>query len=238
MQNNNQALSITPIAWVRSDYKDKFATPRQPGLVPQAKASVALVPEYQADSVSGLGEFSHIWLVFGFHATAAQGWKPKVRPPRLGGNAKLGLFATRTTFRPNPLGLSLVRLTDITTSPTVVLHIQGADIIDGTPVYDIKPYLPWAEALPEATGGFAHHKPGLNLPVVYSEAAQQGLAATHDADLPLLIENTLLQDPRPAYQDEPQRIYGCRLRQVNVQWQVHASHILVTAITYITHERL
>jgi len=235
MSNPNHIISLAPIAYIDSDFKEKFATPRQPGLVTEAKGKVMLQAPYnQADAVEGLQEFSHVWLIFGFHATAQQGWKPKVRPPRLGGNAKLGVFATRSTFRPNPLGLSLVRLDKITTDQGVCLHVQGADLIHGTPIYDIKPYLPWVESQPQASSGFAPDEQTLDLPVTYSEHALNALA--YQPSLQALIEQVLRHDPRPAYQNDPARVYGCHLQEVNVQWQVLENRILVTSICGVRPE--
>ncbi len=230
MSNSDHVISLKPIAYIESDFKEKFATPRQPGLVPAAQGRVVLqAPFNQADAVQGLEEFSHIWLIFGFHATAQQGWKPKVRPPRLGGNAKLGVFATRSTFRPNPLGLSLVRLKKVSTQKEICLHVEGADLIHGTPVYDIKPYLPWVESQPYALSGFAVDDQTIDLPIQYAPQAVAALA--NKSSLQTLIEQVLRHDPRPAYQQDPQRVYGCHLQNVNVQWQVLADHILVNSIT-------
>ena len=224
-------LHLEPIGYITSDFKEKFATPRQPGLVTAAKGQLILQPPYnQADAVAGLNEFSHIWLVFGFHQTAEQGWKPKVRPPRLGGNAKLGVFATRSTFRPNPLGLSLVELEKVSIDKGVILHVKGADLIDGTPVYDIKPYLPWVESVPEASSGFAGGEQVLDLPITFAAAATPLL----NDQLRDLIQQVLRHDPRPAYQQDPERIYGCHIQNVNVQWRVTASEIIVTDIRKAT----
>ena len=155
-KNNPNRYSLDQVGVIHSCFKEKFATPRQPGLVTAALAQVELIePFNQIDTVDGLEGFSHIWLSFIFHQTLGQGWKPKVRPPRLGGNKKLGVFATRSTFRPNPLGLSLVKLESIDTSKGVILHVSGADLIDQTPIVDIKPYLPWVESEPTAQSGFA-----------------------------------------------------------------------------------
>ncbi len=227
MSHSVHTLSLQPIGFIRSVFKEKFATPRQPGLVTAAKAELVLEPPYnQADAVAGLDEFSHIWLVFGFHQTAQLGWKPKVRPPRLGGNSKIGVFATRSTFRPNPLGLSLVSLEKVVTDKGVSLQVKGADLIDGTPVYDIKPYLPWVESVPDAASGFAGGEQVLDLPIVFAEQINYPL----DGQLRELIEQVLRHDPRPAYQQDPERIYGCHLQDVNVQWRVTDSEIIVTNI--------
>jgi len=224
-----QPIQIQPIGIIHSCFKEKFATPRQPGLVTAASSQIELVAPYNlADTVEGLSEFSHIWLTFAFHETAQQGWKPKVRPPRLGGNKKLGVFATRSTFRPNPLGLSLVKLESIDTSKGVVLHVSGADLIDGTPIIDIKPYLPWVESIPNARSGFAGDDQVLQLPFQYSEQATQALVK--NPELKVLIEQTLTHDPRPAYQQDPERIYGCHIANVNLRWRVTQEHIEVVEI--------
>jgi len=227
---NLQAFEVKPIGIVHSCFKDKFATPRQPSLVTAAWAQVELLSPYnQADTVAGLEDFSHIWLSFVFHQTAQQGWKPKVRPPRLGGNKKLGVFATRSTFRPNPLGLSLVKLESIDTTNGVILHVSGADLIDATPVLDIKPYLPWVESIADAKSGFASKNQVLKLPIYYSVQAQ--LVLNSRPELIQLIEQVLLHDPRPAYQEDPERIYGCHIADINLRWQVGLDCIDVVEIS-------
>lgn len=226
---NSQTFEVKPIGILHSCFKEKFATPRQPGLVTAAWAQVELHPPYnQADAVAGLEEFSHIWLSFVFHQTAQQGWKPKVRPPRLGGNQKLGVFATRSTFRPNPLGLSLVKLESIDTHKGVMLHVSGADLIDATPVLDIKPYLPWVESIADAKSGFASADQVLQLPIYYSVQAQ--LALSGKPELLRLIEQVLVHDPRPAYQQDIERIYGCNIADINLRWQVRLDRIEVVEI--------
>ena len=223
-------FTVTPIGIIHSCFKEKFATPRQPGLVPAALAQIKLhAPYNQADTVAGLEEFSHIWLSFIFHHTAGQGWKPKVRPPRLGGNKKMGVFATRSTFRPNPLGLSLVKLESIDTSNGVTLHVSGADLIDQTPILDIKPYLPWVESIAHAKSGFASDDQTLQLPIYYSAQAQSALSER--PALKELIEQVLHHDPRPAYQQDPERIYGCNIADINLRWQVVLDHIQVVEIS-------
>ena len=150
-------MEITPIAYIRSDFQEKFGIPRQSGLVEALRAEVVFAPEYQVpEAVRGLEDFSHIWLIWEFSQARREGWSPTVRPPRLGGNRRLGVFATRAPFRPNALGLSAVRLEAVEpdTPRGPVLHVSGADLLDGTPIYDIKPYIPYADAIPEASGGF------------------------------------------------------------------------------------
>ena len=167
------ALQFSPIGMISSCYKEKFGIPRQPGLVPAATAELILGDEFGEESVRGLEGFSHIWLNFVFHKTQAQGWKQMVRPPRLGGNEKVGVFASRSTFRPNPVGLSVVELLCVKIKKgRVVLHLAGCDLLEGTPVLDIKPYLPYADIIPGAKGGFAKNKPEALLEVVFSEKAE------------------------------------------------------------------
>jgi len=223
-------FEVKPIGIIHSCFKEKFAAPRQPGLVPAALAQIELHSPYnQADTVAGLEAFSHIWLSFIFHHTAQHGWKPKVRPPRLGGNKKMGVFATRSTFRPNPLGLSLVKLESIDTSNGVTLHVSGADLIDQTPILDIKPYLPWVESIADAKSGFANEDQTLQLPIYYSAQAQIALALR--PQLQELIEQVLLHDPRPAYQQDCERIYGCNIADINLRWQVGLDRIDVVEIS-------
>ena len=155
-------MEIRPVGIVRSCFGGKFAVPRQPGLCPSAWGELVFEPEFrQPEALRGIEGFSHLWLIFGFHLTADAGWHPTVRPPRLGGNERVGVFASRSTFRPNGLGLSLVRLegVEVREKEGSVLLLGGVDLVDGTPVYDVKPYLPYAESLPDAAGGFAAEEP-------------------------------------------------------------------------------
>lgn len=214
-------FEITPIGFIQSSFKEKFATPRQPGLVTAASGTITLVPPFNhPDTVIGLETCSHIWLQFMFHQCLEQGWKNKVRPPRLGGNKKMGVFATRATHRPNGLGLSVVKLDNITTSNNqVILHISELDLIEGTPVIDIKPYIPYSDALPHAHYPFAQHAPLLSK-VVFSHIAQQKLMQHPQSEkLELLIGQVLSQDPKPAFHKlDESRIYGAQLEDVNVTW--------------------
>ncbi|MCH4812578.1 tRNA (N6-threonylcarbamoyladenosine(37)-N6)-methyltransferase TrmO [Vreelandella neptunia] len=219
---NSEHFALRPIGHVMSDYPDKFGIPRQPGLAPAASARLVLAPPYNDPlAVRGLEDFSHLWLSFIFHQSPDR-WSPLVRPPRLGGNKKVGVFASRSTHRPNRLGLSLVRLVGINTQQGVVLTLQGCDLVSGTPVVDIKPYLPWAESQPNAQAGFAPQTPSL-MPVSFHPAALDSLAQRSDsATLHALIEQVLSQDPRPAYQQKDSasgRLYGVRLRDVDVQFR-------------------
>jgi tRNA (adenine37-N6)-methyltransferase len=217
---------------VHSPYKEKFGIPRQPSLAPAADISVELLPPFNhPDTVRGLEAFSHVWISFVFHQTARRGWQALVRPPRLGGNAKVGVFASRSTHRPNPLGLSLVELRGIDFHDGVSLRLAGADLLDGTPVLDIKPYIPFVEARPEARGGFVDGPPAC-LQVDWSTAALQQLTTlpSPPPSLAALIEQVLAQDPRPAYQDDPQRIYGVRLYDYNIRFSVADNHAHVLEI--------
>ncbi len=236
------ALQLSPIGMIASCYKEKFGIPRQPGLVPAATAELILGDGFGEESVRGLKGFSHIWVNFVFHKTQAQGWKPMVRPPRLGGNEKVGVFASRSTFRPNPLGLSVVELLDIETkSGEVVLYLGGCDLVDGTPVLDIKPYLPYADIIPNAKGGFAEIKPKALLEVVFSEEAELQCKQADQridhvkvggcASTKVLITQILQLDPRPTYQqkhqnknkgnNESDRIYAMKLHDFDLKWQYY-----------------
>lgn len=223
---NQNPITMHPIGLIRSPYAQKFAVPRQPGLVRAARATIELHgTAAHPDSVRGLEQFSHLWIMFVFHQTQAQGWKPLVRPPRLGGNKKLGVFATRSTFRPNPIGLSVVELEAIRIDgERVFIDVLGGDWVDKTPVLDIKPYIPYADAISKAQGGFAQTSPA-TLPTVFSPeaAAQIECLASEYPQLRLLIEQVLAQDPRPAYQNNSQDVdktYGMTLYDVNIRWQV------------------
>jgi len=218
------ALDIQPIAYISSCYQEKFGIPRQPGLVTEARATLAFVAEYDdPDMVRGLEEFSHLWLVFLFHASADSGWKPLVRPPRLGGNAKKGVFATRSMFRPNPIGLSVVVLENVRTSAAgVELELSGIDLLDGTPVLDIKPYLPYADSPEGAQGGFAASAPFIGTVVFSHLASEQCVekSAYWQVDVKQLITQTLAQDPRPAYRKGvvDTKGYGMQLYDFDVRW--------------------
>ena len=224
--------TFTPIGVVRSPYREKFAIPRQPGLA-QVDASIELTPLY-ADpaAVKGLEQFSHLWVIFVFHAVDAPRlgeWRPQVRPPRLGGNDKLGVFATRSTHRPNPIGLSAVELLRIDCSDGVRLHIRGADLLDGTPVLDLKPYLPYADAIANARAGFASAAP-VRLSVRWRETALSA-AQRQSAEFPQLVEEVLAFDPRPAYQNDAERIYGVLLAGCNVRFRIDDSGVEVIEVT-------
>ncbi len=211
-------FDVTPIAFVRSCYKEKFATPRQPGLVTAAKGEIEFVPPFNdPDCVAGLETCSHIWLHFIFHQCIDQGWKAKVRPPRLGGNKKMGVFATRATHRPNALGMSVVKLDQVIASHAkVILKVSGLDLIDGTPIVDIKPYVPYSDSITDAVYPFAQKAPD-NITVTFCSDADQTLQAK--PELKTLIIQVLSQDPKPAFHKiDSSRIYGANLENQNITW--------------------
>jgi len=244
------SLTIDPIGYVESPYKEKFAIPRQPGLVDAAHGKVILVGQANnADTVKALQQFSHLWLLFVFHQTQQQGWKPLVRPPRLGGNKKVGVFSTRSTFRPNPIGMSVVKLENIDmVKQDVVIHISGIDLLDKTPIVDIKPYIPYSDSIPTAQAGFAQTEPEAKLTVHFSDGA---LAAYQQVEqrlpqLLVLIEQVLAQDPRPAYKKNQadQKNYGMHLYDLNIEWQMQTlTEVMVTNIApaskanHVKHKR-
>ncbi|ACZ78133.1 tRNA (N6-threonylcarbamoyladenosine(37)-N6)-methyltransferase TrmO [Dickeya zeae] len=214
------------IGVIRSPYKEKFAVPRQPGLIKDGGGELHLLSPYdQPEAVRGLEDFSHLWLLFIFHQTASAGWRPTVRPPRLGGNARMGVFATRSTFRPNPIGMSLVELKAVRTGRDgVILDLGSLDLVDGTPIVDIKPYLPFAESQPQARAGFAQLAPDAEMPVRFSALAEQQLTTQQHIhpNLRRFITQVLAQDPRPAYRkgEDDTKVYAARLLEFNVKWQV------------------
>lgn len=214
------------IALARSPYREKFGIPRQAGLVAAAEGWIEMLPPYDATEMfAGLQDFSHIWVTFVFHAARAQGWRARVRPPRLGGNQRMGVFATRSPFRPNHLGLSLVELLQIEPGSGLRLKVAGLDLLDGTPIVDLKPYVPYADSRPDARAGFAAEPPAAVLEVVFSSAVEQALARRPDGEaLEALIAQTLTLDPRPAYQADRDgdREYGSILVDVDVRWRVRA----------------
>src|SRR5471032_872321 len=220
------SFSFAQIGTIHSPYKEKFAVPRQPGLIEDGGGTLHLLPPYnQAEAVRGLEDFSHIWVMFVFHQTMEGGWRPTVRPPRLGGNARVGVFSTRSTFRPNPLGMSLVELKGVRCQgQNVILELGSLDLVDGTPVVDIKPYLPFAESHPDDRAGFAQNAPDDNMTVEYMNKAEQQLVeySARHPNLRRFITQVLGQDPRPAYRkdEELARDYAVNLLEFNVRWRV------------------
>ncbi|MEY4641637.1 MAG: hypothetical protein RLZZ227_1631 [Pseudomonadota bacterium] len=221
---------------LRSPYKQKFAIPRQPNLVREAIGELVFEAEFaDINALRGLERFSHLWLLFVFHETAAQGWSPTVTPPRLGGSTKVGVFASRSTFRPNPLGLSVVEFLDYQQrGAELVLRVRGIDLLDGTPIIDIKPYLPYADTVAGATGGYAPDAPVAQLDVIFSTEARAQLTphAQRHPELEAFITAVLRQDPRPAVhiRQGQQRDYAMFLHELNIRWQVAGAVCTVTAI--------
>ncbi|MFI3312459.1 MAG: tRNA (N6-threonylcarbamoyladenosine(37)-N6)-methyltransferase TrmO [Eubacteriales bacterium] len=220
---------MRPIAFVRSDFHSKFGIPRQAGLVAELKSTVVFEPEFQnPDALRGLEDFSHIWLIWEFSQNRDAQWSPTVRPPRLGGNVRMGVFATRSPFRPNPIGLSCVKLAGLeqTKDHGTVLHILGADLMDGTPIFDIKPYVPYADCHPDALGGFASTPTVPTLEVTIPSDLLAVLKPAHRDGLIAVLSH----DPRPSYQRDPARIYGLDFADYNVKFQVNDPILTVVSI--------
>jgi len=218
------------IARIRSDFSGKFGIPRQSGLVDELQATVVFEPEFRSpDALRGLEGFSHVWLIWQFSKAVREGWSPTVRPPRLGGNTRMGVFATRSPFRPNPIGLSCVRLVAVDSHPELgpVLRVAGADLMDGTPIYDIKPYLPYADCRPEAVGGFASRPKEATLQVDCPDHLLEGFPVDRRGAL----LGVLAQDPRPSYQDDPDRVYGFGFAGFNIRFSVRGDRLTVLEIT-------
>ena len=216
------------IATMRSAFPDKFGIPRQSGLVEELRSTIVFQPAYRnPDALRGLEGFSHLWVVWVFSQSARQGWSPTVRPPRLGGNTRMGVFATRSPFRPNPIGLSCVKIHQIQQDPRLgpVIHVLGADLMDGTPILDLKPYIP-TDAHPEAAEGFLAGHPRALLQVVFPPDL---LAAVPPEDRAAL-EGVLAQDPRPSYQADPPRVYGLSFGGKNIRFTVADGVLTVVAV--------
>ena len=217
---------LTTIGIVHSPFKEKFGTPRQPGLITEAIFSIELLAPYdKKEALQGIEQFSHLWISFIFHKNKDKAWTPKVRPPRLGGNKNIGVFASRSPYRPNPIGLSAVELIGIREENNKLwVDIKGADLVDGTPVLDIKPYILYSDSIKQATAGYAEQPPSAKLEVEFSEQAQQQLQLANEQhpQLEKIIRQVIELDPRPAYasDDEPEKKYGAKLFEFDVKWQV------------------
>ncbi len=226
--------SLQPIGIVRSPYKEKFAVPRQPKLVSSATATIELTGEANVpEALRGIEQFSHLWLVFLFDKNLAAGWKPTVRPPRLGGNERIGVFASRSTFRPNGIGLSAVEFRSVRQERgKTLIDVGNVDLVDGTPIIDIKPYIPYSDSIPHATGGYADSEPE-TISVLFTSSAVQSLMAMQDSEhKQKVIEQVLAQDPRPAYKKgkPDNKEYGVKLYELNVKFKIIDNHALVTTI--------
>lgn len=223
-------MEFIPIAHIRNDFSEKFGVPRQSGLVEDLTATVVFEPPYRdPNALRGLEGFSHIWLIWDFSQAHRDKWAPTVRPPRLGGNQRLGVFATRSPFRPNPIGLSCVRLVAVRQDRELgpVLVVAGADLMDKTPIYDIKPYLPYADCKSEATGGFASRPQKAELKV---DCSPELLRSIPEEKRPALLA-VLAQDPRPQYQNDPDRVYGMAFAGIEIKFRVAGDRLTVTGIS-------
>lgn len=231
MENTNEAITLKVIAHIHTDFKTKFGIPRQSGLVNSLRGEIIFEPEYRSpEAVRGLEDFSHIWLVWQFSAAVHEGWSPTVRPPRLGGNTRMGVFATRSPFRPNPLGLSCVQLEKIEQRAGFgpVLTVRGADLMDGTPIYDIKPYIPYADCRPDAAAGFTAHTQSHRLRVECTDE----LWAAVPPGLREALAGVLACDPRPSYQHDPTRVYGMEFGGLEVKFTVDGDVLTVKGVTH------
>ena len=221
--------SMRVIARIHSDFSTKFGVPRQSGLVDALESIIVFEPEFRnADALRGLEGFSHLWLVWVFDQAIRDSWSPTVRPPRLGGNQRMGVFATRSPLRPNPIALSSVKLASIeqTAEYGTVLKIRGADLMDGTPILDIKPYIPYADSHPDAVGGFASAPAGETLEVVIPPELVERIPQNRREAL----RGVLAQDPRPHYQDDPERVYGFGFAGLEVKFSVDGTRLIVSDI--------
>ncbi len=228
-------ISMQPIGNISTPNKEKFGIPRQPGLVKNAAGKITFFEAFNDPNyLRGIEQFSHLWLLFYFHQTADKGHSPLVRPPRLGGNQKLGIFATRSTFRPNSIGMSVVEFGAVSyQNKQLCLTVKGIDLLDGTPILDIKPYVPYADNISQAIGGMAQHSPEL-MSVTFTKLAIEQLKKLeqHYPKLEALIREVLGQDPRPAYHkgSRTDKIYGIALYDLNIQWQIVGQQNMVLAI--------
>lgn len=237
-------LILHPIGIVHTPYKEKFAVPRQAELVDDGKGIIELLPPYNSpESVAGLDEFSHLWLIFQFHCIEVGKWQPQVRPPRLGGNKKVGVFASRATHRPNPLGLSKVKLEKVEFQKhgKVLIHIGSCDLVDQTPLFDIKPYLHYADSEPLAKSGYAQDIPQARLEVTFSESACLVLVEQFNTypQLERFIRQVISQDPRPAYQRGKisDRIYGMSILEFNVRWRINSGDMEIAEVIDIKYNK-
>lgn len=221
-------ITLKVIAYIHTDFPTKFGIPRQSGLA-DTKAEILFEPDYRSpEACRGLEEFSHLWLIWGFSENVREKWSPTVRPPRLGGNQRVGVFASRSPFRPNPLGMSCVALERIEKreGAGIVLHVRGADLMDGTPIYDIKPYLPYADCHAKASGSFAERMKGYRLRVEVPEMWMERVPEEHRE----ILVQVLAQDPRPSYQNDPGRVYGMEYGGMEVRFQVEENVLRVCSI--------
>ncbi|MGM9589267.1 MAG: tRNA (N6-threonylcarbamoyladenosine(37)-N6)-methyltransferase TrmO [Faecousia sp.] len=227
--------TIQAIARMHSDFATKFGIPRQSGLVEELRSTIVFEPEFRnADALRGIEDYSHLWIIWQFSEAVRQGWSPTVRPPRLGGNTRMGVFATRSPFRPNNLGLSCVRLLGVeqTADHGTVLHVGGADLMDGTPIFDIKPYIPYADCQVEATGGFTDTAGAFLLQVTFPEHLLNILPESKRQAAIAVLSH----DPRPSYQRQPERIYGLTFAGYDLRFRVEADTLTVVEVTAVAEK--
>ena len=225
-------VNIQVIARMHSDFATKFGIPRQSGLVEELRSTIVFEPEFRnPDALRGIEEFSHLWIIWQFSEAVRQGWSPMVRPPRLGGNTRMGVFATRSPFRPNNLGLSSVKLLGVehTAEFGTVLHVGGADLMDGTPIFDIKPYIPYGDCHPEATGGFTDRAGEFLLKVEFPEQLLQILPVEKQEAAVAVLSH----DPRPSYQRKPDRIYGLTFAGFDIRFKVNEDLLTVVEVNKV-----
>ncbi|MBR7084431.1 MAG: tRNA (N6-threonylcarbamoyladenosine(37)-N6)-methyltransferase TrmO [Oscillospiraceae bacterium] len=217
-------MEVTPIAYIYTDFKEKFGIPRQAGRISELTGKIVFEPEFQnPESLRGLAEFSHIWLIFDFSASHRERWSPTVRPPRLGGNQRIGVFASRSPFRPNPVGLSCVKLEKIQNGE---LFVSGVDLLNHTPILDIKPYLPYTDCHPEAKGSYGEALKSYHLDVHFPETLLQKLPAVKQK----AVLACLADDPHPSYQDDPTRIYHMQFAEFDIHFKVYQNQLEVIHI--------
>ena len=229
-------VNIQVIARMHSDFATKFGIPRQSGLVEELKSTIVFEPEFRnPDALRGIEEFSHLWIIWQFSEAVRQGWSPTVRPPRLGGNTRMGVFATRSPFRPNNLGLSCVKLLGVeeTEDYGTVLHVAGADLLDGTPIFDIKPYIPYSDAKPDALGGFTDTAGDFLLEVDFPAPLLEILPEKKRS----AVVGVLSHDPRPSYQKDPDRIYGLSFAGFDIRFRVNDRLLTVLEVTSLISRR-
>ena len=220
LQRYTTFLILQVIAHIHTEFPTKFGIPRQSGIIESLQGTIVFEPEYRnPEAVRGLEDFSHIWLIWEFSEAVRDSWSPTVRPPRLGGNVRKGVFATRSPFRPNPIGLSSVKLEKIEIDPKLgpVLHVSGADLMDGTPIYDIKPYIAYTDSHPEAVSGFASQPADHLLEVDFPEELLQKVPKAQRESLIAVLAH----DPRPQYQDDPERVYGMAFGDLEIKFRVN-----------------
>ena len=234
--DHSDRFEFRPIAHIRTPFGEKFGVPRQPGLTPAARGRIELLPDFAVPgALAELSGFSHLWIVFVFDRVPAGEWHPTVRPPRLGGNQKVGVFASRSPFRPNPIGLSVVKIESVPADQSII-EVSGVDLVDGTAIIDLKPYVPYCDAIADADPGYATPPETTlaELPIEYPAAIADAIDRRPDsAEFRLLLEQVLRTDPRPGYHDDSEKIYGISLSGSNVRFSIQVKKITIESIEVI-----